>query len=150
MSEADASLVEHAIKTGEARTRWVGIEWNVHLVALPGPSDDPSSLSFAVTLERLRPRAEWPSLETVIAEHASDHSLVDLLDLKAWEGDAIVSMLSDAEARILMLGGERAARILGLQATPTELLDIAALANGLPPLIVSPQIEVPDAYSPLA
>lgn len=151
LSEADASrAVKQAVDAGEVGLRWVGIEWNVHLVALPGTSEDPLSLSFAVTLERQSPRVEWPALDSAIAEHSFDRSLVDLLDLNAWEADAIVSMLSDAEARILILGGERAAQLLGLRATPTELLDIAALANGLPPLIISPQIEVPDAYSPLA
>lgn len=150
LDETAAALeLRVAVNAGEAALRSVGVEWAVHLVALPGSSDDPRGISFALTLERLPPPSHWPSLTSVIAEHAFDRSLADLIDLDAWEADAIVSLLTEAEAKVLLLGGERAAQILGLRATPTELMDIATLANGLPPLTIMPHVAVPDAFSPL-
>lgn len=146
----EAAAAEHlraAVADGSAGQRTVRQDWKVFLVALPGEETDSPSFRVALVIERILRTEGFPQLLGPFVPSLWPPDAMDIIDIDAWEEDPVVSAITDMEGRLCLLGGPLAARILALRASPTELLDVAAIAQGLPPCTIMPSVEVPAAWS---
>lgn len=147
--EEAAAHLDVAGTQGAATLRQVWQEWRIFLVTLPGPDEEGPSFRIALVLERIRPGDRQPDLLSPFAPALWPTDAVDIIDLDAWETDPFVSLITASEGRLWLLGGAGAAGVLGLRASPAELLDIESAAQGLPELTIRPSIDVPAVWSEL-